>query len=125
MLPVQRTFPQHLARRVVWISDGARLNGIHILGGPGSGKSRLMGRVIAWMDFLRKVPLVMLDPTGGTWANFADRILRLPPEQQQRAWQRVVYVDMSGTGSHVMPIPLLYRLQTDESLYVSGRASSK
>ena len=97
------------------------LNSIHLLGGPGSGKSRLMGRLIAWMDFLRRIPLIMLDPTGGTWANFADRILRLPPEQQKRAWRRVVYVDMSGTGSRVMPMPLLYQLQNGESLYVSGQ----
>ena len=40
--------------------------GTHIVAGKGSGKSRLMGRIIAFLDFLQGVPTVIFDPHGGT-----------------------------------------------------------
>lgn len=110
-----------LARRLIWISDSARFNGIHILGGPGSGKSWLMARVICWLDFLRQVPLVVLDPTGGTWASLCAKILRLPEAQQKQAWRRVVYIDMGGRGTHVVPFPLYYRREGDSLATVAQR----
>ena len=38
-------------KKLVWISDDARSMGIHVMAGKGSGKSRLMGRLIGWLDF--------------------------------------------------------------------------
>ena len=102
--------------KLVWITDGARSMGIHIQAGRGSGKSRLMGRIIAFLDFLRGVPLVILDPHGPNIDNFMDKIMRLDRPVQERLWRRVLYVDMSGQSGHVVPFPLYYRLG-GESLY--------
>src|SRR5260221_24137 len=90
------TLPLDFSHRLAWVSDSARFNGIHVMGGPGSGKSRLNGRGVAFIDFLRGVPVVIFDPTGGTIDNFLDRLLRLPASYQEQLWQRVIYVDMSG-----------------------------
>ena len=42
------TVSENLLPRVAWFSDATRRNGIHLLGGPGSGKSRALGRLLAW-----------------------------------------------------------------------------
>src|SRR5690242_7763628 len=104
-----------LNKQYIWVPDSARLNGLHLMGSQGSGKSRLMGRVIALLDFLRGMPVVILDPTGGTIDNFLDRLMRLPRALQQQVWPRVKYVDMSGQAA-VVPFPLYYRLTPTESL---------
>jgi len=90
--------------------------GIHLLAGKGSGKSRLMGRIIAWLDFVRGIPLVIFDPHGPTIDNFLDKLTRMPRSIQQQLWPRVLYVDMSGRFGHVIPFPLYYQLG-GESLY--------
>src|SRR5215216_1665618 len=105
-----------LRSKLLWLPDDARSMGIHIQAGKGSGKSRLMGRLIAWLDFVRGVPLVILDPHGPTIDNFLDKLTRMPRELQERLWQRVLYVDMSGQSGQVIPFPLYYRLG-NESLY--------
>jgi len=90
--------------------------GIHIQSGKGTGKSRLMGRMIAWLDFVRGTPLVIFDPHGPTIDNFLDKLIRLPRNLQERLWPRVLYIDMSGNTGQVIPFPLYYRLGM-ESLY--------
>ncbi len=90
--------------------------GIHLCAGKGSGKSRLMGRMIAWQDFCAGIPVVIFDPFGQTIDNFLDKIRRLPPEKQKHAWQRVRYVDLSGNFGYIECFPLLYR-HSNESLY--------
>jgi hypothetical protein len=110
------TISHQMARRLLFLPDHARNMGIHLMGGKGSGKSRLMGRLIAWHDFLRGVPLVIIDPYGATIDNFLDKLTRLPAAHQQHLWSRVIYVDMSGGSGSVIPFPLYYRLG-DESLY--------
>ena len=42
------------------IRDDVRNMGIHLVAGRGSGKSRVMGRIIAKQDILRGVPTVLL-----------------------------------------------------------------
>jgi hypothetical protein len=108
--------PKKIRKRLLWLLDDARSMGIHLQAGKGSGKSRLMGRVIAWLDFLRGVPTILFDPVGTSIDNFLDKMARLPRELQERLWPRVRYVDMSGQYGHVCPFPLYYRLG-DESLY--------
>src|SRR5215213_27187 len=93
--------PKNLRSSHAWIPDDARLNGICILGGPGSGKSRLMGRLIAFLDFLRGIPVVILDPVGVTIDNFLHRMALLPRAQQERLWPHVHYIEMSGRWSTV------------------------
>jgi len=95
--------------------------GIHIMAGKGSGKSRLMGRVIGWQDFARGVPLVIFDPMGSTIDNLLDKITRLPPPVQRKLWQRVRYVDMSGREGYVVPFPLYYRLGRESHFEIAGR----
>ncbi len=107
--------------RLLWLPDDARSMGIHIMAGKGSGKSRLMGRVIAWLDFLRGIPLVIFDPHGPTIDNFLDKIVRQPKELQEQVWRRVIYVDMSGRTGRVIPFPLYYRLGQEGLYEISQR----
>lgn len=108
--------PRRVMPRLLWLPDSSRNMGIHIMAGKGSGKSRLMGRMIAWLDFLRGIPVVILDPHGPTLDNFLDKLTGLPRELQERLWKRVLYIDMSGKSGRVIPFPLYYKLG-DEGLY--------
>src|SRR5437588_13109123 len=105
--PINPSVPRHLQNRFLWLPDDARSMGIHIMAGKGSGKSRLMGRILCWLDFIRGVPLVILDPNGPSIDNFLDKITRLPADYQRQLWKRVLYVDMSGSKAgrtgHVVP----------------------
>ncbi|WP_448620073.1 hypothetical protein [Geodermatophilus sp. URMC 65] len=90
--------------------------GTFIAAPKGSGKSRLMGRGLAWQDFLHDVPLIILDPVGGTIDNFLDKIRRGPSLQKQREyWKRVRYVPMSGYQGYVSSWPIYYEAKTGES----------
>jgi len=90
-----------------------RRRGIHIVGGPGSGKSRLMGRAIAFHDFISKVPVLVIDPRGATIDNFIDKFTYLDRETQRSLVKRIIYVDMSGRSGYVPGFPLYYRLHGD------------
>lgn len=108
-------------KKLVWISDEARSMGIHVMAGKGTGKSRLMGRLIGWLDFMRGVPQVIFDPHGPTIDNFLDKLVRMPPEIQRRLWPRVLYVDMSGKDGQVIPFPLFYRFGKESTYEISQR----
>jgi hypothetical protein len=95
--------------------------GIHLVSGKGSGKSRLLGRVLSWLDFVRGIPLVVLDPHGPTIDNFLDKLTRLPEDIQRQLWPRVLYVDMSGSSGSVIPFPLYYRLGQENLYTISQR----
>lgn len=116
LVPINPSAPRHLAKDFLWLPDKSRAMGIHIQAGKGSGKSRLMGRLLAFLDFVRFTPTAILDPNGPTIDNFIDKLLWLPKEYQEELWKRVIYVDMSGSGGHVVPFPLYYRLG-EENLY--------
>jgi|GEM_PF-2316582 len=125
--PLNPAVPRYLKSKLLWVPDDARSSGVHISAGRGSGKSRMLGRLIAWEDFFRGFPVVLFDSVGGAIDNFLDKITLLPREYQQRLWPRVMYVDLSGVGARagtdagargkrVVPLPLYYRLG-DEPLY--------
>src|SRR5436309_2106609 len=77
---------------------------------------------VAWHDFRRGVPLVVLDLYGEVINNFLDKLSRLPAEIQQRVARRIVYVDTAGLAGRVVPFPLLYRLGLGpESLETIGQ----
>jgi hypothetical protein len=94
----------------------ARGMGTFIAAPPGSGKSRLIGRRLAWRDFINKIPLVVKDPTGGATDNFLDKIRREPSrKKQEEYWKRVRYVPMNGYQGHVVPWPIYYEAWEGES----------
>lgn len=113
--------PRKQAKGLLWLHGPARNMGIHLAAGKGSGKSRMMGRIIGWLDFLCGVAQVIFDPVGGTTDNFLDKLVHLPREYQERLWPRVVYVDMSGRGGRVVPWPLYYRLGDESLAEIAGR----
>jgi hypothetical protein len=94
--------------------------GMYILGARGSGKSRLSGRVIAWQDYRAEIPLVIIDPLGGTIDNFLDKLIRflqyVHPAKHSTYWSRIRYVDMSGRDGIITPFPLYYKLGNERSL---------
>jgi hypothetical protein len=117
----QRTMPSSsvppsFAVFLFWLLDAGRTMGIHIMGTRGASKSRTMGRLIGWQDFIRGIPLVILDPNGGTIDNFLDKIARLPKHVQQQLWARVRYFNMSRMADSVVGLPLYFRFGS-ESLY--------
>lgn len=96
------------------LSIEGRLGGMHVQAGPGSGKSRFIGRDVVYRDILSGIPGLVIDPSGGLVDNVLDKLLmlseRAPPEVSQRLWDRVLYIDMSGNAyGHCYPLPLLYR----------------
>lgn len=107
--------------KFVWLPDDSRSMGIHIMAGKGSGKSRMMGRMIAWLDYVRGVPQVIFDPHGPTIDNFLDKVTNLPREMQVKAWSRIIYVDMSARSGYVVPFPLYYRIGNEGLYEVSQR----
>lgn len=110
------TFYQPVDKRSIFLPEAGRSMGIHVMAGKGSGKSRLLGRVLGWQDFINKRPLVIFDPQGGTIDNFLDKLLRLKKAAQQELAERIVYVDMRANGEYVVPFPLYYR-NGDEDLF--------
>lgn len=98
-----------------FISQAALKLGTHIVGGVGSGKSRLLGRIFAWMVLLSKRPGVILDPTGGVVDNLFDKIFRLPPSDQTPLWQRIIYIT-PGNKEALFPTHLSYHVRTDDTL---------
>lgn len=119
--PLNPVIPYDLARRFLWLPDYVRSMGIHLMAGRGAGKSRLLGRIIAWLDFVRGVPLVIIDPIGGCIDNLLDRIVRLPGSVQESLWERIIYVDFSGSEGFVTPFPIYYRMGTESLYTVSHR----
>ena len=109
--------PRKLPSRLLWVPFPALFNKLHVMGEAGAGKSRFLGRILCWQLFLEGIPQFAIDPTGGFIANFFDKLLRLPPKEQERLWPRVDYVDWSGGSGYVQPFPLLTPLSPDDSLF--------
>jgi hypothetical protein len=107
----------HTART---LPASARVMGLYLLAGRGTGKSRMLGRKIAFGDFLAGIPQVIFDPVGTTIDNFLDKVLGFlqehPQLQGDGIWERIVYCDMSGKDGVLVPFPLYYRLGTERSL---------
>jgi hypothetical protein len=106
----------HSTGNLQYISDSALKQGVHIMGGPGSGKSRLLGRLFAWTALVRQRRLVMIDPTGLTIDNLLDKIVCLPLELQQEFLQRIYYID-AGAQDYVVPTPLYDRQSEAETFF--------
>lgn len=119
-----------------WLTSPGRYNPLAVFGGPGSGKSTLVGGLTAFYDFWHGIPQIILDPTGGTIKSFIHRLNQIGPNFEKCWWQRyrqpvppawihyidavlaqltqrLIYVDMSGKAA----FPLYYRLAEDESLF--------
>ena len=101
--------------RMLWLPDAGRAMGMRVVAGKGAGKSRLLGRIIGWLDFRRETPLVILDPVGGTLDNLLDRLRLVDEGTRERLLARIRYVDMAG-GERVVPFPL-YARREGESLH--------
>src|SRR5689334_446340 len=71
-----------------WLASPGRLNPTDLICGPGGGKSRLIGRVLAYHDFIQGTPQIVIDPTGVSIYNFIDKINRIAPDFEQRWWQQ-------------------------------------
>lgn len=99
-----------------YISDSALKQGVHIMGGPGSGKSRMLGRVFALRALIRHEPLVVIDPTGAVIDNALDKVLRLPFRAQQILWSRIRYIDASAR-EYCVPTPIYYHQSKFDTLY--------
>src|SRR5512147_1428403 len=97
---------RRLPEDVQTIPGHVRSMGISMWASKGAGKSRTLGRLIAWQDFYTGVPLVVLDPVGETIDNFLDKLVHLPPEERIDAWHRVRYVNLAGMDGLVVPWPL-------------------
>src|SRR5262245_20613944 len=102
------------------LSNEDRRYGVCLAASRGSGKSRFLGRYLAFTDFLAGVPTIIFD-NGDTCDNVLDRISRLPPELQKLLWPRVRYIDLAGLDERVFSFPLYYRLGNETSLTIASR----
>lgn len=118
---LRMTASPRIPRVPVTIRDDARRMGTHLVGGKGSGKSRMMARLIAARDFLSGVPTIIFDPHGPTIDNFLDRLTYLPVDVQRKVTQRLLYADMSGKSGYVPGFPLYYRQKGDSLRTVARR----
>lgn len=112
-----------VARKPFWLSDDARLMGINIIAGKGSGKSLLEAQ-IALQDFRRGFPVLDLDPWGTTISYFFTALSCLPEEEQKRLWPKVRYVDMNGRAGRVFAWPFYFALGEESKAVIAGRFPS-
>lgn len=103
-----------LAKGLHFMADAALKQGVHIMGGPGSGKSRFLGRVLVWQALARGLPTVVLDPTGAIMDNVADKMSRLPVAEGQQLAARLIYADV-GAKDFIVPTPFYTRHSATES----------
>lgn len=107
------------------IPHSGRSMGIYAPGSKGHGKSRLMGRVTTFQDYISGIPQVIFDPVGGTIDNFLDKMVRflqhIPKEFHHHYWRRIVYVDVSGQEGFGVPCPIYYRLGNETLREVAER----
>ena len=111
--------PQGVYPPAVILPDKARSMGIYIGAGRGSGKSRLLGRVLVWQDLMKGVPQIVIDPNSQTIANVLDKVERLPEPRRSATLARIRYIDM-GSRRNVVPWPL-YTRHPGESLFESSQ----
>ena len=110
-----------ILQRLVITPDSALKNGIHVVAGPGTGKSRLLALLIAWLLLWRMKSQVIIDPTGGVVDNIIAKIARQPLPIRRRIWPRIHYVDW-GASDYVVPSPLYYRQsQADTTFEIANR----
>lgn len=99
-----------------YLTASALKQGVHLVAGPGAGKSRMLGRLFAWTALLQKQSLVVIDPTGTVVDNLFDKIVRLPLQVQHILWQRLKYID-AGAEEDPVPTPLYYRQSKSDTLF--------
>src|SRR6266545_5290739 len=102
------------------LSNDDRRYGLCLAASRGAGKSRFLGRYLAFADFLAGVPTIIFD-NGDTCDNVLDRITRLPEDLQKELWPRVRYIDLAGLAGRVVPFPLYYRLGKESNLTIAAR----
>lgn len=115
--PISAEVPRELLSRSRFLADAGRSMGLLVIATRGTGKSRLLGRIVTFQDLLRGVATIVIDPLGGTIDNLLDQLSRLPQETQQRLWPRIRYVNMAGQAGRVLPFPIYYRATPTDSLY--------
>lgn len=118
--PLQPHVPYEWGKRLGVISPAALKTGLHLLGSPGTGKSRALGRYLIWQLFLLGFPIVVLDPSGGIALNIIDKLCRLPLELRKKLWPRIRYIDVGATD-YIIPSPLYERRPGDTLFSVANR----
>src|SRR6266508_5207741 len=93
--------------------DELRKFGVHLISDIGGGKSPVLGRCVAFYDFMRGIPTILLDD-GDAIDHFIHKVMKAPLSVQEQLWKRVRYIDLSGQYGYVVPTPLYYRLSENE-----------
>jgi hypothetical protein len=101
--------------------DELRKFGVHLVSDIGGGKSPVLGRCVAFYDFMRGIPTILLDD-GDAIDHFVHKVMKAPLSYQEQLWKRVRYIDLSGKDGYVIPTPLYYRLnETEDPLTTAQR----
>jgi len=104
------------AARYFRLPDAAFKSSVRFVAGPGSGKSRAIGRFIIFPNIVRGKPQLILDPSGGIVANVLDKLIRMPAAAQRALARRIRYVDVGATD-YIVPMPLYQPSHSAETLY--------
>lgn len=107
----------------VRLNEELRRLGIHVVSGKGTGKSRLLGRIIAFQDVAGRwrIPTIIIDAMGMTINNLLHMIGHLPPDKQREVWERIRLFDMVGRDGYVMSDPFYFRHGTESLPDVADR----
>jgi hypothetical protein len=115
---------RHLPYEVRWvyelISYSARRTHLNVQGGIGSGKTSFLS-AIAYADLLLSLPIVLIDPTGSLTNYLLMLIINSPPDIRAILLRRIRYIDMSGQTSHVVSLPIYYRLGSEALDQIAAR----
>jgi hypothetical protein len=112
--------PQAVLKRLCLLPAVARPRTVMLWGSPGAGKTRMVGRFLAWSDLKDGFPSVILDPLGGLLAQLLSKVADMPEDIRELLLTRIRVFDMSGKSGFAPSIPL-YRRVGNESLYEASQ----
>lgn len=92
--------------------------GTHVVAGIGSGKSYFLGSVLLMDNLEKGVPTILFD-TGDTTHYFFKSLLS--KAENTKYAKRIVWAALPGLDFAVLPFPLYYKAEEDESAFTTSQ----
>lgn len=115
LFTIDATLPHRVANEHLFASDAALKQGVHVVGGPGCGKTRLLA-FFTWQAWVRRQPCLILDPTGGITDMLLTKMRGLAPAYRTPLWSRLTYIG-EGASDYVLPRQLYHRVSEHDTFF--------